>query len=208
MKRDDGTTISNEALVDWKNFYRDLAALYFENNPIVVGGPGSIVEIDETVITRRKYNRGRLQAEDQWYFGGFERGSGLAFIVPVEKRDAATLLPIIQKHIRPGTTIISDLWRAYCRISQLPEGYRHYTVNHSENFVDPESGACTNSIESTWQKFKSRHKKEYGTARNLLGSYLGQFLWQNKFGGEDAMFNLWSQIVENYSKNSTPKKAL
>lgn len=106
-------------------------------------------------------------AEQQWYFGGIERGSGRCFIVPVEYRNADTLLPIIQKHVMPGTTIISDLWKAYYKITQLPEGYQHYTVNHSENSVDPKSGACSNTIESTWQKFKSHHKQEYGTARTL-----------------------------------------
>ena len=56
-------------------------------------------------------------------------------MVPVDRRDATTLLPIIQKYIAPGTTIISDLWAAYNTIGTL--GYQHLTVNHSLNFVDP-----------------------------------------------------------------------
>ena len=32
-----------------------------------------------------------------------ERGSGDSFLVEVAKRDAATLLPIIAQHVRPGT---------------------------------------------------------------------------------------------------------
>ena len=34
------------------------------------------------------------------------------FLVPVEKRDAETLLPILQQYVLPGTTVVSDLWRA------------------------------------------------------------------------------------------------
>lgn len=41
-----------------------------------------IVEIDESKFGRRKYNRGRV--EGQWLFGGFLRGTGRVFIVPVE----------------------------------------------------------------------------------------------------------------------------
>jgi len=88
----------------------------------------------------------------------------------VKRRDAATLLPIIQQFILPGTTIISDQWAAYGRINELPELYEHYTVNHSENFIDPETGAHTQTIEGTWSHFKRRHKEEFGTARSLLVS--------------------------------------
>lgn len=154
LQRPDGSTISDHALVDWRNFFRDVCAMFFVKNPTKIGGPGSVIEIDETVITKRKYNRGRLVAAQQWYFGGIERGSGRCFIEAVEHRNAETLLPILQKYVLPGSVIISDLWRAYFRIEELPYGYRHFTVNHSENFVDPLTGACTNTIESTWQKFK------------------------------------------------------
>ena len=68
-------------------------------------------------------------------FGGTERITGNSFLVEVEKRDAATLLPIIQHHIRPGSVIYCDEWRAYCRLGGM--GYTHKTVNNSQNFVDP-----------------------------------------------------------------------
>jgi hypothetical protein len=67
-------------------------------------------------------------------------------------RTRAVLLPIIQKWIRAGTTIISDCWRAYDVLSDV--GYQHLRVNHSLNFVDPDSGAHTNSIEATWNHAK------------------------------------------------------
>ena len=64
-------------------------------------------------------------------------------VVPVERRNADTLLPLIEQHILPGTTIISDCWAEYGGIE------RHYTINHSQNFVDPETAAHTNTIEGT-----------------------------------------------------------
>lgn len=197
MQREDGTTIGSEAVNEWNNHYRCVIAQHFASNPLKIGGPGVVVEI-ETVITKRKYNRGALRAEEQWYFGGVERGSNRCFICPVERRDAATLLPIIQKFIEPGTVIISDKWAAYNRIDQLPEMYEHYTVNHSENFVDPSTGAHTQTIEGTWSHFKRRHKEDMGTSRSHFLSYIYLFSWMRNFRGEDAMYHLWKQIQEQY----------
>lgn len=202
MEREDGSKPDGHTIVDWMEFYREVCFLHYTKNPVKIGGPGIVVEIDETVISKRKYNRGRLVSNQQWFFGGVERGSGRCFLHPVERRDANTLLPLIQQYILPGSIIISDMWAAYGRIDQLPELYTHYTVNHSENFVDPETGAHTQTIEGTWCHFKRRHKKEMGTARSLLVSYLFLFIWRREFSGRDVMYHLWSQIAGTYRLSS------
>ena len=68
----------------------------FKQHPVQIGGPGLEVE---SKFGRRKYNRGRWQ-EGHWVFGGVERGTGRLFLVEVQKRDAATLIPIIVQYIR------------------------------------------------------------------------------------------------------------
>ena len=68
--------------------------------------------------------------------GGTERIIGECFLVEVEHRDPATLLPLIQQYIRPGSVVFSDEWAAYRRITQT-KGMTHQTVNHSIHFVDP-----------------------------------------------------------------------
>ena len=42
-----------------------------------------------------------------WVFGGTERVTGNSFLVEVDSRDAQTLVPIIIRFIRPGTTILT-----------------------------------------------------------------------------------------------------
>ena len=63
-----------------------------------------------------------------------ERITGECFLVEVDHRDAATLLPLIQQHIRPGSIIYSDEWKAYSRITATT-GMSHESVNHSLHFV-------------------------------------------------------------------------
>ena len=102
-------------------------------------------------------------------FGGIERGTTHSFMVVVLDRSADTLLPIIQRYIRPGTLIISDEWRAYCQIRSL--GYTHQTVNDSQNFVNPATGAHTNSIEGYWSCVKSQLRKHEASSQ-LFPTYL------------------------------------
>ena len=108
--------VAAQTAVDWYNFIRDICAHYFIDHPAIIGGPGVKVEIDESKFGNRKYNRGR-QVEGHWVFGGTERITGECFLVEVDHRDAATLLPLIQKHIRPGSIIYSNEWKAYSRIT-------------------------------------------------------------------------------------------
>ncbi|CAC5396874.1 unnamed protein product [Mytilus coruscus] len=84
------------------------------------------------------------------------------FCYSVENRTKETLLKLIKDNIKPGTTIISDCWKAYDFLGS--EGFEHLKVNHSVNFVDPETGAHTNTIESTWHALKKSLPK-YGTGK-------------------------------------------
>ena len=155
------------------------------------------MEIDESKSGRRKYNRGRY-TEGHWVFGGTERITGNSFLVEVEKRDAATLLPIIQHHIRPGSVIYSDEWRAYCRLGGM--GYTHKTVNHSQNFVDPITGAHTQQVESMWSSCKRMMRETKTMHSTLFETYLPEYMWRKNFDGihHDAFQSIIGHIAEQY----------
>jgi hypothetical protein len=64
FQRDDETTLSKETWVDYRNYFREVAEQYFVRLPAgheQIGGPGRHVQIDETFISKRKYNRGSFQ---------------------------------------------------------------------------------------------------------------------------------------------------
>ena len=137
--------------------------------------------------------------DGQWVFGGIERGTSNAFMVVVPDRTKTTLLPIIQRYIRPGTTIMSDEWAAYHDIGTIP-GYTHLTVNHSQNFVNPASGAHTQAIEGHWSCAKRMMRKQgvMNTSSDLFGSYVMEFLWRRRYGDSDLFEKLLEHIKDKY----------
>ena len=117
-----------------------------------------------------------------WLFGRINTLTKNIVLAPVEKRNRERLIPIIQRHVLAGTTIVSDCWRAYDTLGKL--GYTHLKVNHSQNFVDPTTGANTNNIECLWSKVKCRNKVECGTSRKLVRTYLIEFQCRRKYSSD------------------------
>ena len=95
----------------------------------------------------------------------------------VQRRDSATLLPIIWKHVYPGTTVWSYQWRAYSRL-QTAYGYDHQTVIHSENFIDPHTACHTQLIECLWDQAKTKILRTMRGSK-LLESHLAEFWYRS-----------------------------
>jgi len=123
---------------------------------------------------------------------------GYMQIVP--QRNAATLLPIIQQHVRPGTIVHSDQWAAYNNVQHLPSVAQHSTVNHSITFVDPTTGTHTQNVESYWNRVKTKFKRMKGVHEGMLSSYLDEFMWRERHGqtGSVAMQNICRDIALRY----------
>ena len=161
----------------------DVSNKQLSNGNIKLGGRGKTVEIDESMFGhKRKYNRGRV-SEGAWVFGMVERGSGRALTFRVPDRTRETLVTrLVQEFIQPGTVIISDKFSPYFNLNDI--GYTHLMVNHFENFVDPYTGAHTNTIEGVWNAVKKKLKRMCGTFKHQLPSYVDEFNWQRVYPGE------------------------
>lgn len=70
--------ISRATVSEYCDLFREAICYYVERNGSRIGGIDQqgnpkIVEMDESLFFRRKYNRGRIRNE-QWYIGGIEGG--------------------------------------------------------------------------------------------------------------------------------------
>ncbi|XP_024888850.1 uncharacterized protein LOC112465514 [Temnothorax curvispinosus] len=195
--------LSQHSVVDWISFCREVCIYWAEKNSTKLGGPNIIVEIDEAKIGKRKYNRGRI-IDGKWIFGGYERGTKKIFIVPVQDRTEKTLLELIKEWILPGTTIMSDCWKSYNCLNS--EGFQHLTVNHSMNFVDPDTGAHTQNIERVWREVRANIPR-YGTRSSHLVGYLAEYLFKRVHAYEDRLSSFFRAIADLYPPKTVDDEA-
>ena len=194
--------LSKKTVIEWSTFFREccISAIIDSSEPI--GGNGVEVEIDESKFGKRKYHRGH-RVEGQWVFGGREKyDKSRIFMVPVPNRKAVTLEKLIKRWIKPGSIIHSDCWKGYSKLSKM--GYTHVTVNHSKEFLNKESAACTNAIESEWRHAKVSMPK-YGVHKGLHAGYLAEFMWRRRYHDADRFLQLITDVNEAYRRKYLEK---
>nr|XP_055075303.1 uncharacterized protein LOC129454751 [Misgurnus anguillicaudatus] len=154
----------------------------------MIGSRQEFAVLDESNFRhKRKYGRGRASAtwrRKKWVFGvlGVRDRCRHPVLRLVKKRSRRHLIPIVVKYVNPGTTIISDEWRAYRRVL-ANMGYNHFTVNHSQWFVDPHSGAHTQHIERAWLKYKTGIWRLRGNrTEKMLKEHLSLIEWTHWLG--------------------------
>lgn len=183
--------------------YNKLFRKYIKNKQLInprnkIGGRNEIIEIDETKIAKRKYNKGH-SVEGAWVIGGIQRSrlknkvkneNKKIFLEPIEERNIENINEIIEKYIKKGTTIYTDCWKGYNNLSKI--GYKHKTVNHKKHFKDPVTGVHTNTIEGTWNGLKqsiiprNRNKKD-------IVLYLREYQWRKK----NREYNIWKNFLKD-----------
>ena len=147
-----------------------------------------IVEVDETYIGAQWRNRswsvrkhgtkkGRGTTK-QAIFGIHERARGIVrafFVVNVRNE---TLLPLIRKHVVPGSTVYSDAYQLYQNVVKY--GYRHSFVDHKQHEY-ARGPVHSNGMEGFWGVLKRRLKTTGGIRMTRLPLYLAEEVWRYNF---------------------------
>jgi transposase-like protein len=178
---------SQHTVTAFHKHFRRLVATTLSEEDQVIGGEGVIVEVDETKLGKRKYNRGH-RVDGVWVVVGVERTLvRRVFMVRVENRSAETLIDIIKRYVAPGSIVHTDMWKGYAPLS-AKLNMTHHTVNHSQHFKDAETGVHTNTVEGTNNGLKIMIKPRHRTAS--VDDHLSEFVWRRKF-----CMSLWGAFL-------------
>jgi transposase-like protein len=140
-----------------------------------LGGPGEVVEIDETMIGGKSPGTGggRYAQNKSCVVGMLEKdGELITRVVPNVKEH--TLIPVVQEHVLRGTHIHTDALRSYQNLGK--HGYQHSHVRDQwKEYVGPE-GQTVNRIEGFWAMLKRGINGTHIHVRSKhLPKYLGEF---------------------------------
>lgn len=200
---EDPVLTSSETIADWYSYCREVVIESFTSEQQLrgkIGGPGQIVQIDEAKFGRRKFHRGRY-IEGNWILGMICNGSEdlRLEICPNNKRDSETLIPLIRKHVAPGSTIWTDEWRAYNCLPRFDD-YKHETVCHAHEFVNDNTGVHTQRIESCWRPMRAYFRNKNTTNRDAKADHLTEYQWRRwcRKTKKDKFQDLIDSIVKLY----------
>jgi transposase-like protein len=82
-------------------------------------------------------------------FRALERNTGKVHVEHVERRTKKELTPLVQKHVRRGSQVMTDELLSY---DGLDSEYAHKVINHAERYVD--GNVHTNRMENFWSLLK------------------------------------------------------
>ena len=145
---------------------------------------GGLIEVDETAIGRRKYERGKRQRHGgvQWVQtmmpvtvdeNGRRQPKELRAVM-VDDRTKTTLQQNIKKNIQQGSEIQSDGWKGYRSLEET--GSDHNVVKHNVSFVRKQAGRkiTTNTLEGAHGVLKRKARQLNLFSGQGANKYLAQ----------------------------------
>ncbi|KCZ81399.1 hypothetical protein H312_01154, partial [Anncaliia algerae PRA339] len=113
------------------------------------------------------------------------------FATCIHNKKSETILPLIEKHVLPGTKIYTDEHKSYQKLNSL--GFIHGTVCHKYEFVNKETRVNTQAIESFNNYLKYYIKMKKGIEPQRREHFLIEFVL--KFNSkENLVSNLFDLI--------------
>jgi transposase-like protein len=181
----------------WYLCHRIRKAMEELNSP-ALGGPGKVVEVDETFVGGKMKRKGVQAGKDAKIavLGLAERG-GRIHLQTIESPKAFAIRPVLESRLHPETEkVVTDSAPVYDWT--IPKE-KHAKTCHKEEIRDEGFIRGTRSIESAFSLFKrglvgSYHKM----SRDHMDAYLQEFCWRfNRRHMQPWMFDTLLREVAN-----------
>lgn len=182
--------VSRKTIRLYRKKLKKLLKTAFKKEKVKLGGANIIVEVDESKVGSRKYNRGRF-IDGVWVLGLVERTPERRIIlIKLKNRNKKTLTKKIKKYVHKHSTIYSDEWKGYCDLKN--HEFTHLTVNHSQFYVNPSNGVHTQTIEGNWSGLKTSLPRKHRNSRGI-NFYLLVYMFKRNKGRKlyEFLFNLF-----------------
>lgn len=191
--------VSRNTAVDFYNFCREVCRVVDTHDQVQIGGPGDVVEVDESHLFTPKFHRGRpMRRRGILLLGGVSRLTNKRFAVRIASRDRNTIWPLMQLHIAQGSFIMTDQAPVYQGCDVL--GFSgHCATNHSLYYVRPIQAfvpdghhtlgqvipnlgvtrvpAHSNKQERTWEDIKNNYIRRCRRTE-MLDNYVSEYLYR------------------------------
>jgi transposase-like protein len=141
-----------------------------------LGGPGSVVEIDETLVGGSVSGKGQGFKGNKTCVVGFLERDGELITRVVRSRTKEAMRGVITTHVLPGTTINTDEFGGYKDLGDC--GFNHIKVNHKDGFYANAKGAGVNALEGYWAMLK---RGILGTHIHVSGKHLPKYLGEFEY---------------------------
>ncbi|MBA3663624.1 MAG: IS1595 family transposase [Bacteroidetes bacterium] len=174
------------------DFLREIRELMGKENKRTFYG---FIESDETYAKtgsngrgrNYKKKRGRNNDDKTPVMAMLQRGKQNKVIAfAVKDCSALSLIPLIEKHVVKGSTILTDEWGGYVSLNK--KGYNHNVVKHKEKeWVN--GCACTNNLELFFRHFKRTIRTYTCVTREYIQDYVNECVYRWNYRTEkDVMF--------------------
>src|SRR5580692_1760254 len=171
---------------------------------------GSLIEADESYFGGKRKNkhgnrqmqRGRDSDEKTPVFGMVERGGKvLAYVTPDAK--ASTILPIIAERVMPESTVFTDDYPIYDKLSLHANRYEHKRIQHAQK-VYVVGDVHTQTIEGFWSLTKNGIRGVYhSVSRKYLQNYINEYGF--RYNRRDQGNLIFTSILKRVSERASSR---
>ena len=180
----------NRRTIDrYYQIFREQIAQYQEDTLRKMSGE---IEIDESYFgSRHRGDKRGRSTERKIPVVGILKRNGKVYTQIIPDVSRKSLLPIIAKLVEKSrSNVYTDKWKSYDGL--VLNGYKHYRINHSEEFARNHNHI--NGIESFWSYVKRKMRKHNGVSRSKFCLYLKEAEFRFNHRDQD-IYTLLLKIV-------------